>query len=83
MKLTGSQIIGFSFSNKGQYTFNGINPQTGEILSPNYHEATSDEVDKAINMANKAFGIYKKKSAADKAAFLDKIADNSVKYKQI
>jgi alpha-ketoglutaric semialdehyde dehydrogenase len=56
-------------------SFQGINPATGETLPGSFKEATSDEVAKACEQAAEAFLEYRKKSGAEKADFLDKIAD--------
>jgi alpha-ketoglutaric semialdehyde dehydrogenase len=75
MGLTGEQIIGFSFSRQGSKTFKGVNPVNGKALEPLYYEATRDEVDRAFRLAQQAFLIYRKKKPAEKAAFLERIAE--------
>ncbi len=75
MALTGEQIIGFSFSKQGSKTFKGVNPVNGKTLEPLYYEATMDEVDCAFRLAQQAFLIYRKKKPAEKAAFLERIAE--------
>ncbi|MCK5057699.1 MAG: aldehyde dehydrogenase family protein, partial [Candidatus Aminicenantes bacterium] len=75
MKLTGEQIIGREFSKEGAKTFLGVNPATGERLSPAFHEATEKEVDKAVVAAENAFPIFRGKTPAEKAAFLEKIGE--------
>lgn len=55
-------------------TFQGINPATGEALAGFYTESTEDEVSGACERAAEAFAEYRKKSGAEKAVFLDKIA---------
>lgn len=73
--LTGVQIIGFDFLKEGSITFNALNPATGETLEPSYYEATINEVDIAFQAAGRAFWSYRQKKSAEKAFFLDKIAD--------
>ena len=75
MKLTGEQIIGFSFSRQGSAVFNGINPVNGEVLGPFFYEAGLVEVDRAFRLAQNAFLIYRQKRPAEKAAFLERIAE--------
>lgn len=75
MSLTGQQLIGYSQSRQGKQTFAGINPKTNEALSPVFYEATTAEVDAAVQKADAAFAIYRHKSGQQKAEFLEKIAE--------
>ena len=75
MKITGEQIIGYSYSKQGKNSFYGINPVTDKKLQTVFYDATSDEIDMAVRFADKAFRIYKKKTSFEKAKYLDKIAD--------
>lgn len=75
MNLTGEQIIGFSFSRQGTASFHGVNPIDGTALEPLYYEATALEVDRAFRIAQQAFRVYRKKKPAEKALFLERIAD--------
>jgi len=75
MELTGQQFIGNQQSNQNTKTFQAVNPNTGEALETNFHEATTGEVDEAVQKAEKAFQIYRKKSGVEKAGFLDKIGE--------
>ncbi len=75
MELTGQQFIGNQQSNQNSKTFQAVNPSTGESLETNFHEATTGEVDEAVQKAEKAFQVYRKKSGVEKAGFLDKIGE--------
>jgi alpha-ketoglutaric semialdehyde dehydrogenase len=75
MKLEGKQVIGSSISAEGESTFQALNPTTGEKLPTQYHKATKAELELAAQKAQAAFKIYRKKSGLEKAAFLDKIAE--------
>jgi alpha-ketoglutaric semialdehyde dehydrogenase len=75
MKLTGEQLIGSTFSKRGSKTFKAVNPFDSQRLEPSYYEAAADEVDKALQLAQEAFLIYRKKNPLEKAAFLERIAD--------
>lgn len=55
-------------------SFQGINPATGESLPGFFQEATPTEVAQACEQAKEAFGEYRKKSGAEKALFLEQIA---------
>src|SRR5690606_9076109 len=74
-KLTGKNFIGNQKSAQGNLTFNAFNPQDGSKMEPAYIEATQDEINKAVLLAEKAFIGYRKKSGKEKAAFLNAIAD--------
>ncbi|TDB67539.1 aldehyde dehydrogenase (NADP(+)) [Arundinibacter roseus] len=75
MTLHGNQLIGFSQSAQGEGSLYGINPATGEKLPTAFYKATSDELEAATSKAAEAFQVYRKKSGAEKADFLDKIAE--------
>jgi alpha-ketoglutaric semialdehyde dehydrogenase len=75
MTLTGQQIIGKSNSKLGSRTFTAINPANGQHLDTTFFEATTDEVDKAVQLAAKAAPLYSKTSPSAKAAFLERIAE--------
>lgn len=75
MTLTGQNFIGKNPSAAGTSTFHAINPATGEALQPAFHEATTDEVDAAVQQAATAFQVYRKKSGEERAMFLEAIAE--------
>lgn len=75
MELTGQQLIGNTFSQKGNQSFTGFNPATGEPLSPTFYEATAEEIDQAVALADQAFLVYRKVKGEQKAAFLEAIAE--------
>ena len=54
--------------------FAGFNPATGARLDPVYHCASTEDVDRAANLAEEAFGIYSKLPGMDKGRFLRHIA---------
>src|SRR5699024_6551409 len=59
----------------GNTTFQGINPANDEKLNPRYMEATKAEVDQAVEKAEEAFKVYRRKSGAQRAGLLGAIAD--------
>jgi NADP-dependent aldehyde dehydrogenase len=75
MQLSGQQLIGNFTSKEGKEVFSAINPTTGKYLPTDFHEATLPEVNKAVEMAEQAFLVYRKKSGQEKAAFLDQIGE--------
>jgi len=73
--IEGKQIIGFDLSAQGAETFQSYDPTLGMKMDLHFHKATSDEVNKAAEKAASAFQQYRKKSGAEKAKFLETIAD--------
>lgn len=74
MVPNGANIIGFSDSKQGNTTFYGMNPNTNIRLGTKHYEATGREVFHAIELAEKAFVVYRQKSGREKAGFLNSIA---------
>src|SRR5207248_1165299 len=66
--------IGITPSARGTSTFHGRNPATSAELEPAYHEATPEEIDAAVKLAESALDPYRSRSAGDRAAFLRAIA---------
>ena len=75
-KTIEKNIIGFSISNKGDSYTQGFNPKTGMTLDGNFSNASSEEVNLAVEKANEAFEEYRNISGKQKALFLNAIADD-------
>ena len=75
MQLHGQQIIGSETSAQNTATFAGVNPAAGQDLEPQFHEATPQEVDRAVTLADQAFNEYRRTSPETKAKLLEAIAD--------
>ncbi|MDX1640637.1 MAG: aldehyde dehydrogenase (NADP(+)) [Balneolaceae bacterium] len=75
MKLTGQNFIGNKQSAENSKTFQAVNPASKELLEPFFHEASTAEVNEAVEKAADAFREYSKKSATEKAEFLEAIGD--------
>jgi alpha-ketoglutaric semialdehyde dehydrogenase len=75
MTLTGSQLIGTAEPRQGTRTFTGFDPTTSQPLEPVFAEATPAEVDEAVRKAHAALATYRRTSGADKARFLEAIAE--------
>ena len=75
MELLGTQYIGGTSTANGNVTFHGIDPKTGNPLDAVYHEATEEEVNQAVELAEVAFSEYVSKSAEERASFLEAIAE--------
>jgi alpha-ketoglutaric semialdehyde dehydrogenase len=74
-ELKGLSLIGPDFGAASKITFQAVNPANGEKLSPNFHSASSDEVDRACELAATAFQTFRRMPAAKRALFLRKIAE--------
>lgn len=75
MKITGEQIIGQGFSKEGTKVFYGVNPVTSEKLNPAFHEASGQEINKAIQAAEEALPTFRSKTPVERADFLENIAE--------
>jgi alpha-ketoglutaric semialdehyde dehydrogenase len=78
MSLSGQQIIGQKLSGKGSNSFSGFNPTNGEILQPDFVEATEEEIHKAFEKADEAFETFQDVTRNRRAEFLVKIADETM-----
>jgi 2,5-dioxopentanoate dehydrogenase len=76
--LSGANFVGHSPSRDGDVTYQASNPTTGEILLQEYHEASSDEVDRALTLADECFDDFRSLPAHRRANFLDAIANSLV-----
>jgi 2,5-dioxopentanoate dehydrogenase len=74
--LTGKSIIGFGRGKDSSNTFRAFDPKTGKAVEPEFHPADSEELNRAVELANEARIIYGKVSGENKANFLRRIADN-------
>ncbi len=72
--IVGEQIIGFEASAEGTELMISNNPANGDKVAE-FFIATTAEVDKAVEKGAAAFQLYRKKSGAEKAGFLEAIAD--------
>ena len=78
MELTGSNLIGSKRSSETDIRFRAINPGNGETLEPEYHEASSAEIDRAAIAAEGAFRTYSQTTSEQRAQFLRAIAEELV-----
>ena len=75
MNLTGKNIIGKKISGSGQNIFYAENPSNGLQLQPGFYEATTDEVNQAIEKSVSAFQHYRTKTGVERAVFLEAIGE--------
>ena len=73
--ITGKNYIGYQQSAKGDTSYQTINPKLNAENTPTYWEATSEEIEEAMQLASKAFVSFKQTPGPKRAAFLNAIAD--------
>lgn len=73
--ITGKNYIGNLLSSIGKVTFKTFNPQTNTENDIIYSEASTIEIDKAVELASNAFNTFKTISGAKKSEFLNEIAN--------
>jgi len=76
--ITGENHIGNQRSSKGNKTYKTINPKLNIENEQVFIEATSEEINQAVDLASEAFKSFSKKSGTEKATFLRAIADEIV-----
>jgi len=69
----GKNRIGGELSAAGSQKFRALNPSTGAMLDGEFVEATSAELEKALDLAARAFPVYRKVEPEQIAAFLERI----------
>jgi alpha-ketoglutaric semialdehyde dehydrogenase len=75
MQLSGLNLVAGKWVGAGAKTFSNSNPATGEKLTPIFHEASDDEVQRAATEAATAFDIFSQTTAEQRADFLRRIAE--------
>ena len=68
--------MGFDRGKGSGEVFHAVNPATGEALQPGFAAASSNEVERAAQIAHQAFATYSQSSGRERGAFLRKIAAN-------
>ncbi len=76
MEIVPSQIIGFRNTLSNGDTFYGYNPNTRTVLTIPFREATENEITESVELAHKAFAVYRKTSDEQRSLFLEAIAGN-------
>ncbi len=73
--LTGKNIIGQSYGQKGKEKFSAYDPSlNANINEPTFFDATNEEVNQAANLAAQGFDSYRKLGNHRRAEFLEAIA---------
>ncbi|MCI4569207.1 aldehyde dehydrogenase (NADP(+)) [Lysobacter sp. CFH 32150] len=73
--LQGLSLIGAARGAPGGAGFTGTDPTTGEALTPRYHSASTDELDRAVALAQAAAPVLARSSGAQRGALLRAIAE--------
>src|SRR5688500_9578049 len=73
--LTGVNFTGFETSAKGNQTFQAFSPAINSFLDDKFSYATETELEYVLQLANKAFTIYRDVPSVKRAEFLDAIAE--------
>lgn len=73
--ITGKNYIGKHTSSEGDQVLTAYNPTNGSAFPETFVAATSSEIDHAVQKAVHAFAEYRALSDAQRAEFLDAIAD--------
>jgi alpha-ketoglutaric semialdehyde dehydrogenase len=75
MVISGSHIIAGEYSREDNQTFTSVDPRRKKPGSVPFHNATPQEVDRAVTAAADAFEITRHYPAHKLADFLDSVAD--------
>lgn len=78
MNISGNHIIGSQFSGKGNEVFYAVNPKSLERLTPDFINATQEEINLAFEKADLAFDAFREVSRSRRADFLNKIGDEII-----
>ncbi|MDF2823073.1 MAG: NAD-dependent aldehyde dehydrogenase [Mycobacterium sp.] len=72
--ILGTSLIGSADVADGAQ-FRAVDPATGAELEPVFHDAGPGDVDRAAALARRDFDAYRRTTLSDRAAFLERIAD--------
>lgn len=75
MTLTGELLIGTAGAPATAGTMKAFNPAIGELIEPEFAFGGAAEADRAVRLADEAVDSYSHTRLAERAAFLDLIAD--------
>lgn len=73
--LSGKNYIGYSLSADGNKTFTTFNPKENKENQSVFVEASTHEINQAVELAHQAFQSYRTIESAKKSEFLKTIAD--------
>ncbi len=73
--MDGRNLIGYKHSAMAKEILAAFSPIKRKVIDGEFHIATTEEIDEAMNLATSAFTTYRQTSGKDKAKFLNTIAD--------
>ncbi|HYR58017.1 MAG TPA: aldehyde dehydrogenase family protein, partial [Chthoniobacteraceae bacterium] len=73
MTLHGKSLIAGVLADKSTRTFHAVSPLDNQRLEPAFHESPTDDVDRALQLADDALPALRNADA--RATLLEKIAD--------
>ncbi|MDR0801018.1 aldehyde dehydrogenase (NADP(+)) [Fluviicola sp.] len=74
-RIFGQNHIGYQESALGDHVFFGINPKTNQQFESVFRQATTEEVDAALEKAKRAFEVYRRIPVEKRVAFLKAISE--------
>ncbi|NWL76971.1 aldehyde dehydrogenase (NADP(+)) [Pseudomonas taiwanensis] len=83
MDLTGNLIIGARDVPASQGVMKALDPATNQLMEPDFAFGGVQEVDQAATLADEAFDSYSHSTLAERAAFLERIADNLEQAREV
>src|ERR1700733_9005984 len=75
MNLHGKNFIGDQLSSGSGESFRATNPADSSQLQPDFHVASENDVNAAMELAESAFTIFRQTTGEQRAIFLESIAD--------
>ncbi len=75
MELHGQHIIGSKTSAQRADAFKAVNPALGIEIEPAFARVSDSEINQAMNAAQSAFETYRRTTGEQRAAFLERIAE--------
>jgi len=75
MTLHGKSLLAGQPLDRHARSFRAISPLDNGELEPDFYECAPEAVDQALRAAEEVFAIYRRTPAADRATFLENIAD--------
>lgn len=75
MQLTGRHLVAGQWVTSDGAPFRARNPKTGELLDPEYRDATPDLIDRAVAAASEAFRLPEWRDSRLRSAFLRRLRE--------
>lgn len=75
MSLNGNLLIGAAEVATSEGAMRALNPATNELIEPTFAFGTIGHIERAVALADEAYESYSRTSLAQRAAFLERIAD--------